>query len=318
MISMVELEAFLVAAEELHFGRAAERLYISPSRVSQLVRSLESQVGTALFERTTRRVELTTVGVQLERDLRRTYADLLGALQRARSAAQGLEGKVRIGYLTHCGDEAFTSLVAGFRTAHSSVEVNMTDLTGTDYHEVLRTGAVDLALGRFHDSVPADLVQGPVMSREQWLLGVARDHPLAGQGDVSVELLATHPIFGIPDAVTGELHNPLYPANTPQGETIPRRGVARTFTEVLALVARQENVFPATTSFPRYYAHPDVVFLPLVGWPSATRTLRWRRHGHTAPVSAFVEMATAEPAPVRPGHGDWWGPRALDEGLPNP
>jgi DNA-binding transcriptional LysR family regulator len=68
---MAELRAFLVAADELHFGRAAERLRISPSRVSQLVRGLETRVGAPLFERTTRRVELTPIGAHLYADLTR-------------------------------------------------------------------------------------------------------------------------------------------------------------------------------------------------------------------------------------------------------
>lgn len=187
------------------------------------------------------------------------------------------------------------------------------DLTGTDYHEALRTGAVDLALGRFHDSVPADLVQGPVMSREQWLLGVARDHPLAGQGDVSVEVLATHPIFGTPDAVTGELHNPLYPANTPQGEPIPRRGVARTFTEVLALVARQETSSrppppsPATTPTPTWSSCRSPAGPRPPGPCAGAGTVTPRRSAHSSkwrpPSPPPFDPVTATGGPARARRG---------------
>ena len=55
------------------------------------------------------------------------------------------------------------------------------DVTGTDYHEVLRNGSVDALLGRFGTEPPDDLVRGPVMSREEWVLGVARSHPLASR-----------------------------------------------------------------------------------------------------------------------------------------
>jgi hypothetical protein len=86
---------------------------------------------------------------------------------------------------------------------------------------------------------------------------------------------------------------------------------------VLALVARRDNVFPAGASFPAHYGHPGVVFVPLHGWPLATRTLIWRAHGNAAPVSAFIDAATAEPVLDRPplgnpGYGDWPGPRVLD------
>lgn len=337
MISMGELEAFLAAAEELHFGRAAERLYVSPSRVSQLVRSLEAHVGGALFERTTRRVELTPMGVLLERDLRQAYTELLAALERARRTARGVSGAIRIGYLTHYGDESFTRLLEEFRSRFPSVEVTLVDLTGTRYHEELRGGGVDLALGRFHEPPPAETADGAVMTREAWVLGVKRGHPLADRELVDVEELAGYAIFGVPDPLTGELSNPLYPTHTPAGAPIARRGVARTFAEVLALVAHGENVFPAAVSFPRFYTHPDVVFVPLTGWPPAVRTLRHRTHGNTEPVEAFLELAgelergqegeqeaesSAEAdAPganaACPGYGDWWGPRSLGTGLPS-
>jgi DNA-binding transcriptional LysR family regulator len=317
VIEMTELQAFLVAADELHFGRAAERLRVSPSRVSQLIRSLETRVGASLFERTTRRVELTPIGAHLYADLTRVYDDLHASLRRAQSAARGLVGKVTVGYLAHCQDAEFTQLVQGFQSSFPTCDVVTMDVTGTDFHGVLRDGSVDVLLGRFATEPPDDLVQGPVMSREDWVLGVARGHPLASRDVVSVEELADHAIFGIPHSLTGELFNPLYPTQTPKGRAIPRRGTARTFAEVLALVARHESVFPAGASFPAHYGHPEVVFVPLHGWPPATRTLIWRAHGNSAQVTAFIDTALAERPPDRPrlgnpGYGDWPGPRLLD------
>jgi DNA-binding transcriptional LysR family regulator len=314
---MAELRAFLVAADELHFGRAAERLRVSPSRVSQLVRCLETRVGASLFERTTRRVELTPIGAHLYADLTRVYDDLHTSMRRAQSAATGLTGQVKVGYLTHCQDAGFTRLVADFQCSFPACEVGTIDVSGTDYHDVLRNGSVDVLLGRFGtEPPPSGLVQGPVMSREDWVLGVACGHPLAARDVVSVEELADQAIFGVPDSFTGELVNPLYPVRTPKGRPIPRRGIARTFAEVLALVARRENVFPAGTSFPAHYGHPEVVFVPLHGWPPATRTVLWRAQGNTALVTAFIDTATAERSPDlprlgNPGYGDWPGPRTV-------
>jgi len=313
---MSELRAFLVAADELHFGRAGERLLISPSRVSQLIRKLETRVGAPLFQRSTRRVELTSIGAHLYEDLTRVYDDLCTSLQRAQSAASGLDGKVQVGYLTHCGDAAFSQLVSQFRRRFPACEVATLDVTGTDFHETLRSGAVDVLLGRFAGPPPSDLAQGPVISQESWVLGVAREHPLADRDVVSVEELADYAIFGIPHGVTGELHNPLYPSQTPKGRPIPHRGIARTFAEVLTLVAQQENVFPVGESFPGHYGHPEVVFIPLHGWPPATRTLVWRTQRNSASVDAFIDTATAsQPKPRSrlgtPGFGDWRGPRDL-------
>jgi DNA-binding transcriptional LysR family regulator len=316
MIEMSELRAFLVVGDELHFGRAAERLLVSPSRVSQLIRKLETQVGAPLFQRSTRRVELTPIGVHLHDDLTRVYDDLCTSLLRAQAAANGVEGKVVVGYLAHCDDAAFSRLVCEFRRRFPACEVTTLDVTGSDYHETLRSGAIDVLLGRFAGPPPSGLAQGPVMSRESWVLGVAREHSLACRDVVSVEELADYAIFGVPHAVTGELHNPLYPSQTPKGRPIAYRGVARTFAEVLMLVAQQANVFPAGASFPSHYGHPEVVFVPLHGWPPATRTLVWRTDRNSARVNAFIDTATAtRPTPRSrlgtPGYGDWPGPRDL-------
>ena len=313
MLEMAEIEAFLAVADELHFARAAERLVVSPSRVSQLVRQLEGRVGAELFARTTRRVELTAIGGQLATDLGKIYADLTDAMGTARAAAQGMEGVVRVGYLTHFEDPAFGALVSRFRAAFTSCDVAMIDMTGTDYMGALRAGDVDIALGRFYQDPPDDLVQGPVMACEEWLLGVAVAHPLAARESVSVEELAEYPIFGVPDALTGRLQNPLYPTETPAGRPIVRRGVARTLAEVLALAAQEENVFPTTAPLPRYYRHPGVVFIPLTGWPQGVRTLWWRPRGNNTLVTAFIRF-TAELAPAAsPGYGSWLGPRKLAE-----
>src|SRR5436305_14849521 len=93
-----EIEVFLVLAEELHFGRTAERLRLPQPRVSRLVASLERRAGGALFERTSRRVRLTPLGEQLAGRLRPAYAQLTAALDEARAAARQAVGAVRIGF----------------------------------------------------------------------------------------------------------------------------------------------------------------------------------------------------------------------------
>jgi hypothetical protein len=70
-------------------------------------------------------------------------------------------------------------------------------------------------------------------------------------------------------------------------------------------------------SFPAHYGHPEVVFVPLHGWPQAAHSLIWRAHGNTALVTAFIDTASPNRYPDRPrlgnpGYGDWPGPRVLD------
>ncbi|MER6076088.1 LysR family transcriptional regulator [Streptomyces sp. NPDC001817] len=71
-----DIEIFLTAAQELHFGRTAERLHVTPARVSQSIRRTERRVGAPLFDRTTRRVRLTALGEQLHRELNAGYQQI--------------------------------------------------------------------------------------------------------------------------------------------------------------------------------------------------------------------------------------------------
>src|SRR5215469_2472918 len=93
-----EIEVFLVLAEELHFGRTAERLHMPQPRVSRLVSALEHKVGGTLFERTSRRVRLTPLGKRLHGQLQPAYAQLNAALDDARAAARQTAGVLRIAY----------------------------------------------------------------------------------------------------------------------------------------------------------------------------------------------------------------------------
>src|SRR5512132_1935602 len=108
---MAQAEAFLAVAEELHFGRAAERLHVSQPRVSRVIAALEREVGGVLFERTSRRVRLTPLGSRLRAGWQLGFAQIRAALDDARAAARQPAGVLRIGFTSTTGGDALTDLV---------------------------------------------------------------------------------------------------------------------------------------------------------------------------------------------------------------
>ena len=90
-----EIRVFLVLAEELHFGRTGERLRLTPSRVSQMIRTLEARLGGSLFDRTSRRVRLTPLGERLRDQITPAYEQLERAFHETRNAATGIAGTLR-------------------------------------------------------------------------------------------------------------------------------------------------------------------------------------------------------------------------------
>src|ERR671931_2167318 len=98
-VELREIRVFLVLAEELHFGRAAERLHLTSSRVSQIQRELESKLGVQLLHRTSRRVELTVHGKSFRDDAGIVYEQLVALFERTRASTSSLAGPLRLGIL---------------------------------------------------------------------------------------------------------------------------------------------------------------------------------------------------------------------------
>lgn len=117
-----DIEIFLTLADELHFGRTAERLHISPARVSQAISRQERRMGTVLFERTSRRVELTPVGARLRDDLRQGYELIQSGLALASRAGSDPAGTLRVAAMGIIGHE-LQPVVDAFTARHPACVV---------------------------------------------------------------------------------------------------------------------------------------------------------------------------------------------------
>src|SRR5215212_9052069 len=99
-VELREIRVFLALAEELHFGRTAERLELTPSRVSQTLRQLEAKLGGRLVHRTSRHVELTARGKRFREAVAAPHVGLMGALERTHDEGRELAGVLRLGLQT--------------------------------------------------------------------------------------------------------------------------------------------------------------------------------------------------------------------------
>src|SRR5215472_13971867 len=122
---MAQVEAFLAVAEELHFGRAAQRLHVSQPRVSRLIAALERQAGGRLFERTSRKVTLTPLGQQLHAELRPGFQQMHAALDHARRTARETAGQLRLGTLVTLAGPGLTGLIEEFSAHHPGCELSL-------------------------------------------------------------------------------------------------------------------------------------------------------------------------------------------------
>ena len=290
-MTLAQAEAFLVLAEELHFGRTAERLLLSQARVSRLIAALEAEVGGRLFERTSRRVRITPLGVQL-RDRLATAVELLNAgLEETRAAARGTHGSLRVGFTATTHVDRLRTLIEAFESSVPDCEVVEREVPLMDPYTALRANEIDVLCNWLALDEP-DLTVGPLIDRQARILAVAADHPLAAQDTVSLDELAGESVCQ-PEGLPRALWDAIVPWATPSGEPIPRTIRISTPNEIFALVARRKIVHPTVQSMASLYPRPGVVFLPISDMPPLPLGLIWVTAHENARIRAFADVARA-------------------------
>lgn len=293
-----DIEIFLTLAEELHFGRTAERLHVSTARVSQSIAKWARRVGVPLFERSSRRVALTPVGRQLHQDIGPAYRQILAGIERAVTAGLDIRGLLRVGFFSAAGGRLVVEVADAFRARYPDCEVQIRELQFSDgIGQLLFAGQLDMLL-----SVTGEpgLTASPVLFRERCLLAVSARHRLAGRGSVALADIGRETVLSNPAQIPDYWANVLAPRLPPGTRPTPRGPAYATVQEMLALIGAGKGVFPFPEQATRYYQRPDVTFIPIRDAPPFEWVFLWRRGNGTARVRAFTQtaqdMLSARPA----------------------
>ncbi|MFI5715533.1 LysR family transcriptional regulator [Nocardia sp. NPDC051750] len=289
-----DIEVFLTLAEELHFGRTAERLRLTPARVSQVVKKAERTVGGTLFERTSRRVVLTPLGEQLRDELSSTYSELQNVLERAGRTARGTTGVLRLGMISW-NTEVLRPALDTFAESRPGVEVKIRSVSFGDPFGGLRSGDIDAAV-LWLPVLEPDLTVGPSVYTEPILLAVSASHRLAAKVSVSLEDLADDVVMA--GARPAYWREALVPHRTPSGTEIPVGPTVTTFEEMIPILATGEAVSPVHAHATQYARRPDVVYLPIHDAPVAEWALVWRTATANDMIRALATAITSAPRPM--------------------
>jgi DNA-binding transcriptional LysR family regulator len=288
-VELRDIEIFLTLAEELHFGRTAERLHISPPRVSQAIAKQERRIGAPLFLRTSRKVTLTPLGEQLRDDLQAGYRRILEGVESARDSARGGPDALTFGVLGPMWQE-LSPLTALFRSRHPDVALRLREVRIDEPFALLRAREVDVALLALPVE-EADLTVGPVAFTEPIVLAAGRTHPLATRTSVSLAELSEHTVLptGLPIPEYWESAMTPVPASAAV--------TPRTREEVLWSVTAGDGVAFACAQGVKYLERADVVYLPIDERPA----MRWglvRRSGPADPLVGDLCRVAAELGPA--------------------
>jgi DNA-binding transcriptional LysR family regulator len=313
---MAQIEAFLALAEELHFGRAAQRLHISQPRVSRLIASLEREAGGRLFERTSRKVTLTPLGQQLHTELQPAYDQMTAALDTARTNSRGVAGVLRIGFTASTQGEALTRLVAAFETGNHGCQALLYEVDIFDPYGALRHGEVDVLVNWLALDEP-DLTAGPAIDRRERVLAVGATHPLANRPSVSAEELADYETAaGAYPSLPTALTDAIWPPRTPSGRPIRRTLVPLNIHEGVTEVARGHIVHPTMAGI-QLFRRDDIALIPIRDLPPMPLGLIWRTAHAVRPVTAHWHTAPGLIEHSGPDHPRHSGTRRHSNARPN-
>lgn len=269
----------MAVAHRLHFGQAAEALGVKQSVVSESIKSLESYLGGQLFERTSRRVSLTTLGQAFLKDIEPPVDALRAALGDARKRAQGHQTELLVGYLGGGFYELTSAVVAEFARCRPDISLRFVELNYLNQGSAVLDGKVDVALARLPFATHS-LTRGAILFQDARTLVVPSGHRLATHTLVNPEELRHERMVRLPTgAASDEWCSYHFPRVTPTGHPVGEGPEIATVREGLVAVAAGQGVMTLTSRARNYFAHPGVEFIE-IDLPPIQSALTWRMFDH--------------------------------------
>lgn len=191
-MNMRHIQAFIAVAEELHFSRAAKRLHIEQSPLSCTIRKLEADLGVTLLLRTAHTVRLTWAGQAFLEDARRVILACEQARARARAAAAGYHGTLRIGLSGDVGRTRLAALLALCRQEAPEISIRLSEVPLAQLLKGLHIGLFDAGLAMAGD-VGTEIVAAPLW-HDPFLVTMPARHPLLAYKDVPLQEVVNYPL----------------------------------------------------------------------------------------------------------------------------
>ncbi|MEV0105751.1 LysR family transcriptional regulator [Nocardia sp. NPDC050799] len=287
-----QLRLLLILAEELHFGRAARRLYLTQPALSQQIRALEDRLRVRVFQRTSRHVELTEAGRELLPHARRVVTAADDLRRAAYHLAVG-DDTLRIGVCESFGSiPEIRAVLDAFASPQPQVRVLE---TFTAQLTALERGEIDAAF--VHLPVPPGLRAQPLLV-EPRLACLSATDPLAARDTLCLADLAEHPVAEMSPSTFPEGRE-FWTANPrPDGARArPAESHGSTFESLLNTVALARAVAFVPAAAARLYPRPDLAYVPVTDLPPCTFALVWNETTAQSPRSERLRAAVTEVAP---------------------
>ena len=290
-MNLQRLRYFVAVAEELHFGRAAERLHMSQPPLSQQIRLLERALDTALFDRSTRRVSLTDAGAFLYPEAVRLLATADGVDHLMDQHRHGQAGTLRVGFVDSAAYEVMPRVLSEYRRRWPRVGYELHTMSSDEQVQALREGRIDLGIGRA--AADARNVEAMLVMHEPLLVAVGASHRLAAAPQTSLRNLAGESIIGFDRRVSPSLHAVLAGMLGAEGVTYDPIIEATEYATILGFVAAGEGIAIVPASV-QTFRPPDLHYVTLRDRSASVRLLLLTRAGEPPPLVAQALDVVAE------------------------
>ncbi|WP_322075185.1 LysR substrate-binding domain-containing protein [Burkholderia cenocepacia] len=291
MLDLRRLRYFVTAADELHFGRAALRLRIAQPPLTRHIAALEADLGIRLFERSTRAVQLTPAGALFLEQARTVVHAVDEAEATARKMAQGMVGRVVIGYASSIPmSDAFSDIIRNVSRSMPEVELAFREVSTASQRQQIADGTLDIGFGWSTATASGERIRSLVVSREPLVAAVPARSRYAGNATIAFRELAMENFVTFPSGYGSALNAALEDLCAHEGVT-PRIGpTASQITTLVSLVAAERGV-AIVPGFTSTLHRPGVAYVPLARPHVLELVVTWSEPFSSTCVEQFVEFA---------------------------
>lgn len=286
-MNLREIECFIAVADELHFGRAADRLHLAQPTVSESVRRLERHIGGQLFDRSTRNVLLTELGAVFLKEARDAYAHVATAYETGRRLAHRRECAFNVGATS--GDEDLViAATAALTRGRPAVTVHFEDMSSLVQMEAVLHRRIDVGLAWVPPRHPE--INTLVLGRTGYVAVVPESSRLARLTTISMTRLAGEPLITWARVANPALYdrfaNSMTAACGPWSLVATASGVANLMARVIS--GQGIGIVPSTAFHDRRIH--GIKLVPVgPGGPYADRTVIWLRESPHLMLAPFVK-----------------------------
>jgi len=284
-----QLKYFLAVAEDLHFGNAARRMNISQPPLSQQIKQLEDELGTKLFERTSRSVALTPEGDFLMKEAQSVLDKLDRATETVKAMARGEEGQLTIGFVVILNQSKLPEVIRDFRSRFPNVRLELKELSTNSQLSALSSGDLDIGFIRAYGH-KLNGFRSKTYLKENYVLALPDHHPLAGDSEVRLSDLTDDALIMFNREYQPDLFDFIIRKFTDAGVKPKMIQETNRRLTAIALVAAGMGVSPVPESTKRL-GREGVVYLPIADpFPTIEVIAVWPENRNSHVLESFVQV----------------------------